>query len=269
MHLSAHMVPLLLTSTPHSMPIFLLLLPFLSSFFQITDFNLSKLIADQGNSSVAAMNPRWLAPELMQGEQATLASGVFAFGVVLWEVMTWKLPWGSANPWTVSCLLGGGEPGGQGIRMPACTRVGPAERLIGLFGLTGLFGLLSVHICLPALPALLQLVSLVTQGGRLEIPPRERLPGGADTAAFGGLDAYVALTKRCWAHNPYDRPTFEEIIPQLRCGGAGLIGWMGGLVGKPSRQVQLAASWPVGVHPPNSKPLSSSPPPALSQEHAG
>ena len=79
-----------------------------------------------------------------------------------------------------------------------------------------LIGLLPARMCL--LPALLQLVSLVTQGGRLEIPPRERLPGGADTAAFRGLDAYVALTQRCWAHNPYDRPTFEEIIPQLRCG---------------------------------------------------
>ena len=48
------------------------------------------------------MNPRWLAPELMQGERATLASDVFAYGVVLWEAMTWQLPWGSANPWTVS-----------------------------------------------------------------------------------------------------------------------------------------------------------------------
>lgn len=108
MRLAAHMVPLLLTSTPHSMHPLLLLLLVLSSFFQITDFNLSKLIADQGNSSVAAMNLRWLAPELMQGERATLASDVFAFGVVLWEAMTWQLPWGSANPWTVSCLPGGG-----------------------------------------------------------------------------------------------------------------------------------------------------------------
>jgi hypothetical protein len=98
--------------------------PFLFPFFQIIDFNLSKLIADQGNSSVAAMNPRWLAPELMQGERATLASDVFAFGVVLWEVMTWQLPWGSANPWTVSCPAGGWETRAAG-HVPACPPARP------------------------------------------------------------------------------------------------------------------------------------------------
>ncbi len=27
---------------------------------------------------------------------------VFAFGVVMWEMATWTLPWGAANPWQVS-----------------------------------------------------------------------------------------------------------------------------------------------------------------------
>lgn len=31
------------------------------------------------------------------------------------------------------------------------------------------------------------------------------------------LPAYAALMKRCWAHNPYDRPSFEEVIHDLRC----------------------------------------------------
>ncbi len=43
---------------------------------QVTDFNLSRIVEDtQGGSSMAAMNPRWLAPEVMQGERATQASG--------------------------------------------------------------------------------------------------------------------------------------------------------------------------------------------------
>ena len=90
-------------------------------FFQIADFNMSRL-SDQGNSSVAAMNPRWLAPELMQGERATLPSDVFAFGVVLWEAMTWQLPWGAANPWTVSWLqpLAWREAPVGHRRLPAC-----------------------------------------------------------------------------------------------------------------------------------------------------
>lgn len=52
----------------------------------------------------------------------------------------------------------------------------------------------------------MQLVTLVVGGGRLEIPLRERLPG-YDTAAFSGLDAYVALLQRCWAQNPCERRT--------------------------------------------------------------
>lgn len=32
------------------------------------------------------MNPRWLAPEVMQGGHATQASDVFSFGVVMHEV---------------------------------------------------------------------------------------------------------------------------------------------------------------------------------------
>jgi hypothetical protein len=62
---------------------------------------------------------------------------------------------------------------------------------------------------------LTQVVTVVTEGGRLEVPARADLPG-PDTASFEGLDAYVALMRRCWAHNPNDRPTFQEIIAELR-----------------------------------------------------
>ncbi len=33
---------------------------------------------------------------------------VYAFGVVMWEMLTWELPWGTSNPWQVSSLGGGG-----------------------------------------------------------------------------------------------------------------------------------------------------------------
>ncbi|KAL4422446.1 hypothetical protein ABPG75_008643 [Micractinium tetrahymenae] len=127
---------------------------------KVSDFNLSKIMAAENKtSSLAAMNPRWLAPEIMSGEGASQASDMFSFGVVLWELMTWQLPWGTAKPWKI--------------------------------------------------------INLVLNGGRLELPPRDSLPGD-DTPAFTGLDRYVALVKRCWAHNPFDRPTFSEVIPELR-----------------------------------------------------
>lgn len=50
---------------------------------QVADFNLSRLIQSSSrSSSMAAMNPRWLAPEVLRGEHATQAADVFAFGVV-------------------------------------------------------------------------------------------------------------------------------------------------------------------------------------------
>lgn len=57
-----------------------------------------------------------------------------------------------------------------------------------------------------------EVVSVVNNGGRPEIPAPRDLRGGA----FPGLPAYTALLRRCWAQNPYDRPSFAELVPELR-----------------------------------------------------
>ena len=129
---------------------------------KVCDFNMSRIMEESGQaSSLAGTNPRWLAPELMAGESASIASDIFAFGVVMWELLTWQLPWGKDNPWSVAHTVG--------------------------------------------------------NGGRLGIPPRWELPG-PDNAAFGPqrMDAYIDLMQRCWAQNPYDRPSFGEAIRELR-----------------------------------------------------
>jgi serine/threonine protein kinase len=62
--------------------------------FQVADFNLSKVMEGSVASTVGgASNPRWMAPELLSGAQGTPAADVFAFGVVMWEVLTWDIPW--------------------------------------------------------------------------------------------------------------------------------------------------------------------------------
>ncbi len=127
---------------------------------KVCDFNMSRIMEESGQgSSLAGTNPRWLAPELLAGEHATTYSDVFAFGVVMWELLTWQLPWLSDNPWSVAHIVG--------------------------------------------------------NGGRLTIPSRWDLPG-LDTKQFTGLDEYIDLMQRCWAQNPYDRPGFSEIIPELK-----------------------------------------------------
>ncbi|KAL4427896.1 hypothetical protein ABPG75_001985 [Micractinium tetrahymenae] len=63
---------------------------------KVADFNLSKIMdLDAALSSTAhgMLNPRWLAPEVLRGERATAKSDVFSMGVVLWELLTFQIPW--------------------------------------------------------------------------------------------------------------------------------------------------------------------------------
>ena len=40
-----------------------------------------------------ANNPLWNAPEVLQGTRYSTASDVYAFAVILLELLTWRLPW--------------------------------------------------------------------------------------------------------------------------------------------------------------------------------
>ena len=63
-----------------------------------------------------ANNPRWLAPEVLKGDPATPAADVFAFGVVMWEVLTWDIPWQTEQAFVV----GGGVYVREGQPLPSC-----------------------------------------------------------------------------------------------------------------------------------------------------
>ena len=79
---------------------------------KIADLGMSKVLeeasAASGSCSTAGGpdNPRWMPPEVFEARRATAASDVFSFAVVLWELLTWKLPWaGVANPYEVNMRL--------------------------------------------------------------------------------------------------------------------------------------------------------------------
>lgn len=49
---------------------------------------------------------------------------------------------------------------------------------------------------------------------KLLLPP---YPKNVTVQTWSELDAYVRLVQRCWAQLPQDRPTFKEVITDLRC----------------------------------------------------
>ncbi|KAL4440116.1 hypothetical protein ABPG75_003117 [Micractinium tetrahymenae] len=99
----------------------------------VSDFNLSRHLSESlRSSSKAAMNPRWLAPEVMQGERATQAADVFSCAVVMWELLMWELPWTTANPWQLvnQVTQGGRLPlpaSPEDLPGPPATRPTPAQ----------------------------------------------------------------------------------------------------------------------------------------------
>jgi serine/threonine protein kinase len=129
---------------------------------KVADFGLSGL---QGAGELPAdrLNPLWAAPEVLCGAPATAASDVFSFGVVLWELLTWELPWERE--------LGGG---------------GPQDSAAGGGG-GGLRGLLP------------EVKARVREGRRPGIPSNRELPGGNPEWAGGFLCEFVMVD---WAVSP-------------------------------------------------------------------
>jgi hypothetical protein len=76
---------------------------------KVADMGLSKLLTDsaleRGMNSImtsgGGVNPRWLAPEILRGENCTKASDVFSFGVVMWEILTRRVPWEGETTWAI------------------------------------------------------------------------------------------------------------------------------------------------------------------------
>lgn len=76
---------------------------------KVTDFNLSRMVkSGSSNASVTSMlanNPRWLAPEVVSRHDYSKAADVYSFGIILWEMMTWRLPWDELNPFQIMLVL--------------------------------------------------------------------------------------------------------------------------------------------------------------------
>jgi serine/threonine protein kinase len=101
---------------------------------KVTDFGLSKIVEEglSMQSTQSPVNPRWLAPEILAGARATTASDVFSYGVILYELLTWTVPWGGADFWEIVSALTRGE------RLPIPDRASlPGPDTLRFAGLAG------------------------------------------------------------------------------------------------------------------------------------
>lgn len=69
----------------------------------IGDFNLSRDKPSMNLLSIASSarpsNPMWLAPEIAKGlSDFTIASDIYSFGIIMWEVLTGRSPWDHLQP---------------------------------------------------------------------------------------------------------------------------------------------------------------------------
>ncbi|MFS7923942.1 putative protein kinase TKL-CTR1-DRK-2 family [Helianthus anomalus] len=74
---------------------------------KVGDFGLSKLKhATFLTARSGGGTPQWMAPEVLRNEPSNEKSDVFSFGIILWELVTQRVPWSNMNPLQVVGVVG-------------------------------------------------------------------------------------------------------------------------------------------------------------------
>ncbi|KAK1617311.1 hypothetical protein QYE76_022828 [Lolium multiflorum] len=74
---------------------------------KVADFGLSRLKLETFlTTKTGKGTPQWMAPEVLRSEPSNEKSDVFSYGVVLWELVTQKVPWDTLNTMQVIGAVG-------------------------------------------------------------------------------------------------------------------------------------------------------------------
>ncbi|CAN6467949.1 unnamed protein product [Victoria cruziana] len=74
---------------------------------KVGDFGLSRLKRETYLTTRSGKGtPQWMAPEVLRNEPSDEKADVYSYGVILWELVTEKIPWDNLNSMQVYCLLG-------------------------------------------------------------------------------------------------------------------------------------------------------------------
>ncbi|XP_037407899.1 serine/threonine-protein kinase PAK 3-like isoform X2 [Triticum dicoccoides] len=74
---------------------------------KVADFGLSRLKLETFlTTKTGKGTPQWMAPEMLRSEPSNEKSDVFSYGVVLWELVTQRIPWDTHNTMQVIGAVG-------------------------------------------------------------------------------------------------------------------------------------------------------------------
>ena len=208
---------------------------------KVGDFGLSRLTqppsatAEQKQSHLRALNPRWLPPEVLTGDaEVTAATDVYAFGIILWEVATMLEPFESMSLEQVLCavairketpplvppeeLLGGGFVLLERYYalMEACWRQEPSERP-GFGSVMATLQEIADELKVLSKPSFAE-ASVVSAKRVVEPPTQQPSPFAAATGAL------LAGVRSLWIESPTIQRVFREYSEShILCGVRALL----------------------------------------------
>ncbi|CAN6223767.1 unnamed protein product, partial [Urochloa humidicola] len=64
----------------------------------VADFGVARVKAESGVMTAETGTYRWMAPEVIEHKPYDSKADVFSFGIVLWELLTGKIPYEFLTP---------------------------------------------------------------------------------------------------------------------------------------------------------------------------
>jgi serine/threonine protein kinase len=78
---------------------------------KLCDFGLSRIATKdkKKNKNIRVGTPHWMAPEILRGGKYECPSDIYSFGILLWEMMTGKIPYKDYSTAQIIGMVGNDE----------------------------------------------------------------------------------------------------------------------------------------------------------------